>query len=105
MNWFTKIKYIGTGIVIGVVLAPALGKALAKLKPKLDEFFDKLTGKTEEFAESASDLLARAKESVQASSKGHTHAPKDSKNTKKTDRKEKNTWGRHTHEDSEHVEI
>jgi len=105
LSWANKIKYIGTGIIVGVVIAPALSKALAKLLPKVNELFDNLTGRTEAFAESASDLLARARESVSGTGKGHVHAPKASKNTKKSPSKEKNTWDTHTHGDSDQVEI
>jgi hypothetical protein len=61
VSWGTKAKYVGAGIVIGVIVAPWVKKGLAKIQPQVDSWIDQLTGKTEEVAEKASDLLARAK--------------------------------------------
>ncbi|MGK4422021.1 hypothetical protein ACSLVQ_27610, partial [Klebsiella pneumoniae] len=61
VSWGTKVGYIGTGVLIGLVVYPFVRKAVAKVQPKLDKVFDDLTGKAEDMAEKASDILARAK--------------------------------------------
>lgn len=61
VSWGTKVGYIGTGVLIGLVIYPFVRKAVAKVQPKLDKVFDDLTGKAEDMAEKASDILARAK--------------------------------------------
>jgi hypothetical protein len=61
VSWGTKAGYIGTGVLIGLVIYPFVRKAVAKVQPKLDKVFDDLTGKAEDMAERASDILARAK--------------------------------------------
>src|SRR4051812_16794641 len=80
-----KARYVGVGIVIGVVVAPLIRKAISKIQPKVNDLFDSLTGKTEEMAEKVSDLLAKAKENLaqketsehtadaETSSKPHVH--------------------------------
>ena len=72
VSWGTKAKYVGVGILIGVVVAPLARKALSKLQPRGGNPFDHLTGKTEEFAEKASDLLARAKGNMHSEQHNHT---------------------------------
>ena len=74
ISWTTKAKYIGTGIFIGFFLAPALNKIVLKFRPRINELFDDLMCKTEAFAESTADLLARAQQSVSGSAKKHTQA-------------------------------
>ena len=73
ISWGTKAKYVGVGIVIGTIISPLLRKGLSKIQPKVDELFDHLTGKTEEFAERTSDLLARAKSQLRGAENGHDH--------------------------------
>lgn len=63
----TKVGYVGTGILIGLVIYPFVRKALTKVQPKMDKIFDDLTGKAENWAEKTSDILARAKESLKKS--------------------------------------
>jgi len=63
-GWRIKVGYIGTGIAIGLVVYPFVGKALKHLQPGLDKLFDGMTGKVEGLAETASDLLAKAKQSL-----------------------------------------
>jgi len=62
--WGTKVGYIGTGVLIGLVIYPFVRKALGKIQPKVDKIFDDLTGKAESFAEKASDMMAKARDSV-----------------------------------------
>src|ERR1700756_2786467 len=69
--WGVKVGYIGTGVLIGLIAYPFVRKALTKIQPKMDKVFDDLTGKAEEYAEKASDLLAKAKHSLKES--GHSH--------------------------------
>ena len=64
VSWGTKIGYVGTGVLIGLVIYPFVRKALGKLQPKVDKIFDDLTGKAEHLAEKASDIMARAKDSL-----------------------------------------
>ena len=64
LTWRQKAGYIGTGIVIGVVIYPFVRKTVAKVQPNLDKLFDALTGKAEGFAEMASDLIAKAKDNL-----------------------------------------
>lgn len=74
--WGTKAGYVGTGILIGLVIYPFVRKAVSKLQPKMDRIFDDLTGKAEEMAERTSDLLARAKEKLRAAEEeDETHHP------------------------------
>jgi hypothetical protein len=75
VSWGTKVGYVGTGVLIGLVIYPFVRKALSKMQPKVDEIFDRMTGKAEEFAERASDLMARAKENVSqpGTAKKHSH--------------------------------
>jgi hypothetical protein len=74
-----KIGYIGTGIIVGMIIYPFVRKTLAKAQPNLDKLFDGLTGKAEGFAEMASDLIAKAKQSLSDHDKKPDHgpAPKD----------------------------
>ncbi len=65
VSWRTKAGYIGTGIVIGVVIYPFVRKTITRLQPGLDKLFDGLTGKAEGLAEMASDLIAKAKQNLQ----------------------------------------
>lgn len=78
--WQTKVKYIGAGIFIGVVVGPLLRRVLAKIQPKIDEVFESMTGKTEGYAEKASDILYKAKEQMRHADHHHektwTRAPK-----------------------------
>jgi hypothetical protein len=60
----TKMGYIGTGILIGLIAYPFVRKVVAKAQPRVDELLDQLTGKAEEFAERASDMLSKAKETL-----------------------------------------
>ena len=74
--WRTRIGYVGTGVVIGLVIYPFVRKAISKIQPKLDSALDRLTGHAEDLAEKATDILARAKESVfrdEANGQGHSH--------------------------------
>ena len=76
-SWGTKAGYIGTGVLVGLVIYPFVRKAISKLQPKMDKIFDDLTGKAENLAEKASDLLARAKEGLRSSeteSDKHRHS-------------------------------
>ena len=74
VSWGTKAGYVGTGVLIGLVIYPFVRKALSKLQPKVDKIFDDLTGKAEHFAERASDLMSRAKDNLhQAEAHGHGH--------------------------------
>ena len=73
-----RAGYVGTGILIGLVIYPFVRKTLSTIQPKLDKIFDNLTGKAENLAEKASDLMAQAKESVfkgdkDKESKKHDH--------------------------------
>jgi hypothetical protein len=75
VSWGTKAGYIGTGVLIGLVIYPFVRKAISKIQPKMDKVFDDLTGKAEDFAERASDLMARAKENLAKGGHGeHDHA-------------------------------
>lgn len=69
----TKISYIGTGVLIGLIAYPFVRKALAKVQPQVDKLFDDLTGKAEDYAEKASDLLAKAKMSLKTNGHAHGH--------------------------------
>lgn len=70
----SKASYIGTGILIGLVIYPFVRKALSKIQPQMDKVFDDLTGKAEDLAEKTSDLLARAKASMnKADADEHNH--------------------------------
>ncbi len=71
VSWGTKVGYIGTGVLIGLVIYPFVRKALGKIQPKVDQIFDDLTGKAESFAERASDMMARARDTVNASEHSH----------------------------------
>jgi hypothetical protein len=73
VSWGTKAGYIGTGVLIGLIAYPFVRKALTKIQPKMDKIFDDLTGKAEEYAEKASDLLAKARHTVKSSGNGHDH--------------------------------
>jgi len=65
VTWRAKAGYVGTGIVIGLVIYPFVRKSAAMLQPGLDKLFDSLTGKAEGVAEMAADLIAKAKQNVQ----------------------------------------
>ena len=79
VSWATKAGYIGTGVLVGLIIYPFVRKALGKLQPKVDEFFNDLTGKAEDFAEKASDLMAKAKENLKKreAHSDHSHAHED----------------------------
>lgn len=86
--WGAKVGYIGTGVLIGLVIYPFVRKALGKIQPKVDQIFDDLTGKAESFAEKASDMMARARDSVNKDGHDshdhgheHTHKSTDPKET------------------------
>jgi hypothetical protein len=64
VSWRTKVGYVGTGIVIGIVIYPFVRRTISRVQPGLDKFFDGLTGKAEGLAEMASDLIAKAKQSL-----------------------------------------
>lgn len=72
VSWGTKAGYIGTGVMIGLIIYPFVRKAVTKFQPKMDRFFDDLTGKAEGLAERAADLMARAKDNL-AGDKDHDH--------------------------------
>lgn len=59
-----KAAYIGSGILIGLIIYPFVKKAIGKVQPRMDELIDQLTGKAENLAEKASDLMARARETL-----------------------------------------
>jgi ABC-type Zn2+ transport system substrate-binding protein/surface adhesin len=93
-SWGTKVGYIGTGVLIGLVIYPFVRKAVAKVQPKLDKVFDDLTGKAEDLAERTSDILARAKTHLRATEEeehdhdqdcdhDHDHRPSRAKASKK----------------------
>lgn len=65
----TKVGYIGTGILIGLVIYPFVRKAVSTVQPKMDKIFDDLTGRAENLAEKTSDWLARAKQSIKDAEK------------------------------------
>ena len=67
ISWGKKLGYVGTGVVIGIVIYPFVKKTIAKVQPKLDQWLDDLTGKAEGFAEKASDLVATAREKFKGS--------------------------------------
>lgn len=69
----TKVGYIGTGVLIGLIAYPFVRKVLVKIQPQVDTIFDNLTGKAEEYAEKASDLLAKAKMNLKTNGHDHTH--------------------------------
>lgn len=73
ISWGTKAGFIGTGILIGLIAYPFVRKALVKIQPKMDKMFDDLTGKAEEYAEKASDLLAKAKHTMKTNGHDHSH--------------------------------
>ena len=64
ISWGTKVGYIGTGVLVGLVIYPFVRKTLAKVQPKVDKLFDALTGKAEDLAERAADLMAKAKDNL-----------------------------------------
>ena len=70
--WATKVGYIGTGVLIGLIAYPFVRKALSKIQPKMDTLFDDLTGKAEDYAEKASDLLAKAKQRLKTGNGSHS---------------------------------
>lgn len=75
VTWGTKVGYIGTGVLIGLVIYPFVRKALSKVQPKVDKIFDDLTGRAEDLAERASDIMARAKSNLyQTEAHGHGHS-------------------------------
>jgi hypothetical protein len=79
VSWSTKVGYIGTGVLIGLIAYPFVRKVLGKAQPKWDAVFDSLTGKAENLAEKASDLMAQARERLVKSEDedDHVHeAPK-----------------------------
>lgn len=67
-----KAGYIGTGILIGLIVYPFVKKAVTKIQPQFDEILDGLTGKAEGLAERASDLMAKAKANLR---RGEAPAP------------------------------
>ena len=86
VSWATKAGYIGTGVLVGLVIYPFVRKAIAKLQPQMDKIFDSLTVKAEDVAERTSDLLARAKENFSKTEThdeehhhGHSHGPVETK--------------------------
>jgi ABC-type Zn2+ transport system substrate-binding protein/surface adhesin len=84
--WGAKVGYIGTGVLIGLVIYPFVRKALAKIQPKVDRIFDDLTGKAESFAEKASDMMAKARDSMNREDEhshdhDHDHAQKPTEET------------------------
>jgi len=81
VSWGTKAGYIGTGVLIGLVAYPFVRKVLAKVQPKADRFLDELTGKAENLAEKASDLLAKAKEGWNKESLDHAEDSHDHKHS------------------------
>jgi hypothetical protein len=76
VSWATKAGYMGTGVLIGLVIYPFVRQTLSKLQPKVDKLFDDLTGKAESFAEKASDFMAKAKDTVSKEEK-HSHGTKE----------------------------
>jgi hypothetical protein len=77
VSWRTRAGYIGTGVVIGLVIYPFVRKAIAKIQPKLDQALDQLTGRAENLAEKAGDLLAKAKDGLfkeEEKGNGHSHS-------------------------------
>ena len=63
----TKAAYIGAGVLVGLVIYPLVRRGLKKAQPALDEMLGQLSGKTEELAEKASDMLAKVREARQDS--------------------------------------
>ena len=77
----TKVAYIGTGVLIGLIIYPFVRKTLAKVQPKVDAIFDDLTGKAEDMFERTSDLMAKAR--ARASKDDHDEAAKHGKDNSK----------------------
>ena len=79
VSWATKAGFIGTGVLMGLIIYPFVRKALGKIQPKVDELFNDLTGKAEDFVEKASDLMAKAKENLKKreTHAGHSHSHDD----------------------------
>ena len=73
VSWGAKAAYVGTGVVIGLVIYPFVRKVVAKLQPKVDRIFDDLTGRAEDLAEKTSDLFARAKDNLRRGEESHSH--------------------------------
>jgi len=70
-----KLGYIGTGVLIGLIIYPFVRKTLGKVQPTVDALFDDLTGKAEDLAERASDFVAKARARVidEKESPAHAH--------------------------------
>ena len=73
VSFATKAGYIGTGVLVGLIAYPFVRKALGKAQPKLDAIFDGLTGKAEDFAERASDIMAQARAKLATSEDEESH--------------------------------
>lgn len=69
----TKLGYIGTGVLIGLIIYPFVRKTLGKVQPKVDALFDDLTGKAEDLAERASDFVAKARTKVMSEKDSEPH--------------------------------
>ncbi|WP_394828791.1 hypothetical protein [Pendulispora albinea] len=57
----TKLQYVGVGVVLGVVAAPAIRKWLERARPEVDKLLERLTAQAEELAENAGDWMATAR--------------------------------------------
>ena len=83
----SRIASVGTGVAIGVAAAPYLKKLAENLKPEMDQALDNLVGKAESIFENTSDMIAKAKEKLDAQEDAHQgcshdHAEDDEEVTK-----------------------
>ena len=69
----TKISYIGTGVLIGLIIYPFVRKTLAKVQPRVDALFDDLTGKAEDMIEKTTDFMAKARSTAHHDHDHHDH--------------------------------
>lgn len=56
-----KARYFGSGLVVGVMIAPLVKGLVAKLQPKLDSLVEGVTGQAEGIVEKGNDFMAKAK--------------------------------------------
>ena len=70
----SRLVSLGTGIAIGVVAAPYIKKLAENLRPGVDDIVEDFVGKAEGVFESASDIIASAKEKLNDNEQEHDHS-------------------------------
>lgn len=59
-----KARYFGSGVAVGVLIAPFVKNAVAKVQPMVGELLETLTGQAEGLVEKSSDLMAVVRDAM-----------------------------------------